>query len=75
MAELRVILREWLEEQMAKNDKIVVIDADLAKASGTWAIRQKFPDRAIDVGIAEANMAGVAAGISKIGRASCRERV
>ena len=67
MAELRVILREWLEEQMAKNDKIVVIDADLAKASGTWAIRQKFPDRAIDVGIAEDNMAGVAAGLSSYG--------
>lgn len=67
MAEMRVILREFLEEQMAKNDKIVVLDADLAKADGTWAIREKFPDRAIDVGIAEANMAGVAAGMSSYG--------
>lgn len=67
MAEMRVVLREFLEDQMAKNDKVVVIDADLAKASGTWAIRQKFPERAIDVGIAEANMAGVAAGMSSYG--------
>lgn len=52
---------------MAKDDRIVVIDADLAKASGTHAIREKFPERALDVGIAEANMASVAAGLSSYG--------
>lgn len=67
MAELRVILKEWLAETMAKDERVMVIDADLAKASGTFALREQFPDRAIDVGIAEANMASVAAGLSSYG--------
>jgi transketolase C-terminal domain/subunit len=40
------------------------IDADLAKANGTIGLRQKYPERAFDAGIAEQNMAGVAAGIA-----------
>lgn len=67
MAELRVLLKEWLADTMAKDDRVVVIDADLAKASGTHALRETFPDRALDVGIAEANMIGVASGLSSYG--------
>lgn len=67
MAELRVILKEWLADTMAKDERVMVIDADLAKASGTFALREQFPDRAVDVGIAEANMASVAAGLSSYG--------
>ena len=65
--EMRQVLCGELREMMKKDPKVVVIDADLAKASGTWSLRQDFPDRAIDVGIAEANMTSIAAGMSSYG--------
>ena len=66
-AEMRSTYVGELEKLMAANDKVVVLDADLAKANGTWGLREKFPRRAIDCGIAEANMASVAAGLSSYG--------
>lgn len=65
--EMRVLLAEKLKEMMTKDDRIVVLDADLAKASGTWSLRKDFPERAIDVGIAEQNMVSIAAGLSSYG--------
>lgn len=65
--EMRAILAEKLEEMMRAVDRIVVVDADLAKANGTWALRKKFPDRALDVGIAEQNMTSFAAGLASYG--------
>lgn len=65
--EMRVVLASALEKSMETNEKIVVIDADLARANGTLGIRKKFPDRALDVGIAESNMASVAAGLASYG--------
>lgn len=46
---------------------IYALDADLAKTTGSEAFRKAFPDRYIDVGIAEQNMVGIAAGLSRIG--------
>ncbi|MEA5010474.1 MAG: transketolase C-terminal domain-containing protein [Angelakisella sp.] len=65
--EMRAVLAEKLEELMLTNDKIVVVDADLAKANGTWGLRQKFPQRALDVGICEQNMTSFAAGLASYG--------
>jgi transketolase len=65
--EMRVVLGSGLEKLMETNEKIVVIDADLARANGTLGIRKRFPDRALDVGIAESNMASVAAGLASYG--------
>lgn len=65
--EMRAVLVAQLKKLMQEDDKVVVIDADLAKASGTWPLRNDFPDRALDVGIAEQNMIGVAAGLSSYG--------
>lgn len=56
-----------LARLMKQNDKIVVLDADLAGAGGTKPLYSEFPDRCIDVGIAEANMACIAAGLSASG--------
>lgn len=56
-----------LAEIMKKDERICVIDADLANCNGTTKLHQMFPDRAIDVGIAEQNMASVAAGLSSYG--------
>lgn len=65
--EMRQVLAEVLDQLMAKNDKIVVIDADLGKANGTMPLRAKYPERAFDVGIAEQNMAAVGAGMAAYG--------
>lgn len=65
--QMRQALHDSLAAVMRKNEKVCVIDADLAKANGTWALREEFPERALDVGIAENNMASVAAGLSTYG--------
>ncbi len=46
---------------------LVVLDADLAEATKTGIFKKAFPDRHIDCGIAECNMAGIAAGMSTAG--------
>ena len=66
--EMRQALCECLDEMMAENENIVVIDADLAKPNGTFPLRKKYPERAIDVGIAEQNMASVAAAVTVLFR-------
>lgn len=65
--EMRGVLYEALMKEMAVNPKIAVIDADLAGCNGTLKIRNTYPDRAFDVGIAEQNMAGIAAGMAAMG--------
>ncbi|MGL5576463.1 MAG: transketolase family protein [Sarcina sp.] len=46
------------------NDKVVVLDADLSKSTKTADFSKEFSDRFINMGIAEANMMSVAAGMS-----------
>jgi transketolase len=65
--EVRQVLADELEKIMEKDERIIVIDADLARANGTLGLRDKFPERAFDVGIAEQNMAAVAAGMASYG--------
>ena len=48
-------------------DNLVVLDADLAEATKTILFKKEFPERHIDCGIAEANMTGIAAGMSTCG--------
>lgn len=55
--------------ELGKQDQnIVVLDADLAAATKTGAFKKAFPDRHINCGIAEANMAGIAAGLASCGK-------
>lgn len=49
------------------NDKVLVLDADLAAATKTGMFKKAYPDRFIDCGIAEANMMGMAAGLATTG--------
>lgn len=57
-----------LEKLGEKNENIVVLDADLSSATKTEYFAKKFPDRFIEVGIAEQNMMGIAAGLSTFGK-------
>ncbi len=50
-----------------KNSDIVLVDADFHPASKITGFRDHFPDRFIQVGIAEQNMMGIAAGLSTLG--------
>jgi len=63
----RVAYGEALVELGKKNDKIVVLDADLASATMTGTFRKEFPDRHFECGIAEANMVTMANGMSTMG--------
>lgn len=65
--EFRQALCNTLTELMEKNEKICVIDADLAKPNGTFPLYAKFPNRCFNAGISEANMASVAAGLAAYG--------
>jgi len=58
---------EALAELGKENDKIVVLDADLSGATKTGIFAKQFPERFFNVGIAEQNMMGVAAGMSTSG--------
>lgn len=54
-------------KELGKRDDILVLDADLAKATKTIVFKKEFPEKFIDAGIAEGNMMGVAAGLSTVG--------
>lgn len=58
---------EALVELGKKYDDFVVMDADLTAATKTGIFKAAFPDRFLDVGIAEQNLMGVAAGIASTG--------
>ena len=59
---------EMLEKLGEENPNIVVLDADLSAATKTSIFAKKFPARFFDMGIAEANMMGVAAGMASCGK-------
>ncbi len=66
--EMRNVYCSTLIELAEKDDRIVVLDADLMKSMGMIPFKEAFPDRAFDVGVQEANMIGVAAGLSATGK-------
>lgn len=59
---------EALVELGIQNEDIIVLDADLSTATKTNAFKKVFPDRHFNAGIAEMNMAGLAAGLSTCGK-------
>ena len=65
--EMRAALCETLVDLAASREDIVYLDADLFGSSGMRPFARAYPDRAYDIGIAEANMIGVAAGLSAVG--------
>lgn len=69
--DLKIATRESYGEKITelgeKNDKIVVLDADLAEATKTNVFKKKFTNRFFDMGIAEQDMVSTAAGMATCG--------
>lgn len=59
---------EVLAELGAENENVVVLDADLSGSTKTSGFAKKFPERFFNMGIAEANMIGTAAGLAAAGK-------
>jgi transketolase len=57
-----------LEKAGELNKNVLVVDADLARATQTDLFSKKFPDRYFDIGIAEQDMLGIAAGMAVMGK-------
>ena len=66
--EMRQTLAGALVERAKTDGRIVVIEADLMSCHATKVFKQEFPERFVNVGIAEQNMIGIAAGMSTMGK-------
>lgn len=66
--EMRLVYVETLIELAEQDERIVLLDADLMSAHKTINFKKRFPDRGINMGVAEANMVGVSAGLSTEGK-------
>ena len=64
---LRNVIGEYMSELGQKNDKVVVVNADLAGTCRNKDFVQKYPNRSFNVGIAEQNMVSFAAGLAHEG--------
>ena len=62
--EMRAVFADTLMELARADPRIMLLDADLMVAAGTQPFAAEFPQRTVDCGVMEANMAGVAAGLS-----------
>ena len=66
--EMRKVFVETLDELMKEDGRVIALEADLGGASGFSKLKNSHPSQFINVGIAEANMMGIAAGLSMRGR-------
>lgn len=66
--EMRKVFCDTLIELAKTDDRICIINSDSRQISGTLAFEQAYPERSFNVGIAEANMVGVAAGLAVSGK-------
>ena len=65
--EMRKVFAAEIDNIMENNSNVVLINADLARPNGVNKLEEKYKDRCFNVGIAEQNMACVAAGMSSYG--------
>ncbi|RMF14332.1 MAG: transketolase family protein, partial [Candidatus Dadabacteria bacterium] len=59
---------EALLELGRRDDRVVVLDADLSGSTKTALFAREFPDRFINVGVAEQNLLGITAGLARQGK-------
>ena len=65
--EMRAVYAQTMAGLMKADRHVCILDADLAKASGTRALYDEFPKQMFDCGVAEQNMASIAAGMASYG--------
>ena len=65
--EMRTVYAQCLAEMMEKDKRVCLLDADLSKCFGTTKLYEQFPNQTFNCGIAEQNMASVAAGLASYG--------
>lgn len=66
--EMRAVYAETLVALADSDPSVCVLEADLARATGTGAFAKAHPDKFWNVGVAEANLVGVASGLAATGR-------
>ncbi|MDR2110200.1 MAG: transketolase family protein [Spirochaetaceae bacterium] len=66
--EMRAAYVDTINALARQNKNIVVLEADLMSCTNTGSFKKAYPDRFFNVGIAEANMIGVASGLSAVGK-------
>lgn len=66
--EMRKVYCQTLIELAEKDDRIVMLDADLMNSMSTVPFLERYPERTFNCGIQEANMMGIAAGLSVTGK-------
>lgn len=64
----RDVFAKTIEQLITTDEDVVYLDADLMNSFSTLSLASEYPDKAIDCGVQEANMIGVAAGMSAIGK-------
>ena len=64
---MREVFGDAILELCRQNEKVVILDGDLASTTYTKGVRQEFPDRFYNIGIAESNMISIAAGLASCG--------
>lgn len=65
--QMRDVMASILGERLKSDRDLFLLDADLARAHGTLDLYSTHPNRTVDVGVAEANMACIAAGLASYG--------
>lgn len=68
LKEMRAAYVDTIMDLARKDRNIVVLEADLMSCTNTGGFKAAYPDRFYNMGIAEANMIGVAAGLSAMGK-------
>ncbi|MGE8203905.1 transketolase family protein [Heyndrickxia sp. NPDC080065] len=66
--EMRQVYANTLKELAAADDRVIALEADLSSSMSTGRLKDEMPKQYVNVGIMEANMMGVAAGLAVTGR-------
>lgn len=64
----KAVFGATMKALLAEDKDVVYLDADLMNSVGTGGLENQFPDQVFDVGIQEANMAGLAGGLAAVGK-------